>query len=208
MGHIPPGVDLYATARKFTNVCAGAAPQMFLANESLPNLLAQNADVVRLAIFGHTHADEMRLLVPDHSARISAIAALGVPLKVVPSITPVNGNRPTFTLASVNPATASLTDYTVVMASNLTGIDTTWAPEYTYSTTYHEPAFDALSLATLIPTLQADPAAKSVASQTYLRAYFPGDLSPILQLAWPQYACSLNHDSAAAFATCACAATK
>jgi sphingomyelin phosphodiesterase acid-like 3 len=208
MGHIPPGVDLYATARKFTNVCAGAAPQMFLANESLPNLLAQNADIVRLAIFGHTHADEMRLLVPDHSARISAIAALGVPLKVVPSITPVNGNRPTFTLVSVNPATASLTDYTVVMASNLTGVDTTWAPEYTYSTTYHEPAFDSLSLATLIPTLQADTAAKSAASQAYLRAYFPGDLSLILQLAWPQYACSLNHDSAAAFAACACAATK
>jgi sphingomyelin phosphodiesterase acid-like 3 len=208
MGHIPPGVDLYATARKFTNVCAGAAPQMFLANESLPNLLSANADIMRLAIFGHTHADEMRLLVPDHSARVSAIAALGVPLKVIPSITPVNGNRPTFTLASINPSTASLTDYTVVMASNLTGVDATWAPEYTYSTAYHQPAFDAASLTNLIPALEADPAAKSDASKTYLRAYFPGDMSLILQLAWPQYACSLSHDTAAAFAACACAATK
>jgi len=208
MGHIPPGVDLYATARKFVNVCAGAAPQMFLANESLSNLLAQNADIVRLAIFGHTHADEMRLLVPDHSARVSAIASLGVPLKIVPSITPVNGNRPTFTLASVDPATALLADYTVVMASNLTGIDAIWAPEYTYSTAYHQPAFDAPSLTNLIPALQADPSAKTAASQTYLRSYFPGDMSLILQLAWPQYACSLNHDSAAAFAACACAVTK
>jgi sphingomyelin phosphodiesterase acid-like 3 len=208
MGHIPPGVDLYATARKFANICAGASPKMFLANESLADLLAANADVVRLAIFGHTHADEMRLLVPDRSARVSAIAALGVPLKVVPSITPINGNRPTFTLAKVDPATASLVDYTVVMASNLTGIDATWAPEYTYSTTYHQPAFDAYSLTNLIPALQADPSAKSAASKAYLRAYFPGDLSLILQLAWPQYACTLNHDSAAAFAACACAATK
>jgi sphingomyelin phosphodiesterase acid-like 3 len=208
MGHIPPGVDLYATARKFANVCAGAAPQMFLANESLADLLSGNADIVRLAIFGHTHADEMRLLVPDHSARVSAIAALGVPLKVIPSITPVNGNRPTFTLASVDPATASLADYTVVMASNLTGVDASWAPEYTYSTAFHEPAFDAYSLTKLIPALQVDSAAKSAASQTYLRAYFPGDMSLILQLAWPQYACSLNHDSAATFAACACASTK
>jgi len=208
MGHIPPGVDLYATARKFANVCAGAFPKMFLGNESLANLLSANADVVRLAIFGHTHADELRLLTPDRSARVSAIAALGVPLKVVASITPINGNRPTFTLAKVDPATASLADYTVVMASNLTGVDATWAPEYTYSTAYREPAFDAYSLTNLIPTLQADPAAKSDASKAYLRAYFPGDLSLILQLAWPQYACSLNHDSAAAFSACACAATK
>ncbi len=65
MGHIPPGVDLYSTARNSANVCAGARPQMFLASESLAELLARNADVVRLALFGHTHADEMRLLTPD-----------------------------------------------------------------------------------------------------------------------------------------------
>jgi sphingomyelin phosphodiesterase acid-like 3 len=214
MGHIPPGVDLYATARKFANVCAGAKPQMFLANESLANLLANNADVVRLALFGHTHADEMRLLTPESTATPSAASTTpsaspaGVPLKVIASITPVNGNRPTFTLASIDPATASLADYTVVMASNTTGLATTWSPEYTYTTTYHEPAFDAASLATLIPALEADPAAKTSVSQAYLRNYFPGDLSSILQLAWPQYTCSLRHDSAAAFTACACAATK
>lgn len=206
MGHIPPGVDLYATARKFANVCAGASPQMFLGSESIADLLAHNADVVRLALFGHTHADEMRLLTPEPS--LASAPMLGVPLKVVASITPINGNRPTFTLASIDPATATLTDYTVIMASNLTGVDATWAPEYTYSSAYHLPAFDAASLAKLIPVLQADPAAKTPASQAYLKNYFPGDLSLILQLAWPQYACSLNHDSAATFAACACAGTK
>jgi sphingomyelin phosphodiesterase acid-like 3 len=207
MGHIPPGVDLYATARRFADVCAGARPQMFLASESLAELLAQNADIVRLAIFGHTHADEMRLLRRD-SAAASAAAALGVPVKVVASITPINGNRPTFTIASVDPVTSSLADYTVVMASNLTGVGTTWAPEYTYSSTYHQSEFDTASLAKLIPELEADPAAKTAASQAYLRNYFPGDISPILQLAWPQYACSLENDSARSFAACACAATK
>jgi sphingomyelin phosphodiesterase acid-like 3 len=209
MGHIPPGVDLYATARKFANVCAGAKPQMFLASESLAELLSQNADIVRLAIFGHTHADEMRLLRPDSAATSApATAALGVPLKVVASITPINGNRPTFTLASVDPVTASLADYTVVMASNRTGVGTTWSPEYTYSTTYHMPAFDAASLAKLIPELEGDPAAKTAASQAYLRNYFPGDISSMIQFAWPEYACSLEHDSAQSFAACACAAAK
>ena len=208
MGHIPPGVDLYSTARNSANVCAGARPRMFLASESLAELLARNADVVRLALFGHTHDDEMRLLTPDDGpqARITAIS--GVPVKIVASISPVNGNRPTFTLASIDPATATLADYTVFMASNLSGVAAKWAPEYTYSTTYHQRAFDAASLAKLIRGFQSDPSAKSPASQATLRNYFPGDISRAIQFAWPQYACTLEHDSARSFAACACAATK
>jgi sphingomyelin phosphodiesterase acid-like 3 len=207
MGHIPPGVNLYATARKLTNVCAGGKPQMFLGSEAL----ARNADVIRLALFGHTHSDEMRLLTPEAPAegpvapQQQPAATLGVPLKVVASITPVNGNRPTFTLAAIYPSTATLIDYTVIEASNTTGVDTTWAPEYTYSSTYHQPAFDAASLNTLIAGFQSARSAHTDASQAYLRNYFPGDMSAVLQLVWPQYACSLTHDSAAAFTACSCA---
>ena len=220
MGHIPPGVNLYATARKFTNVCAGGKPQMFLGSEALAETLAANADIIRLALFGHTHSDEMRLLTPEPDAGApqlalsqpkglaSEISAEGVPVKVVASITPVNGNRPSFTLAKIDPATATLVDYTVVMASNLTGVATTWSPEYTYSTAYHQTAFDSAALSSLISGFQADPSAKSPASQAYLGSYFPGDTSPILQLAWPQYTCSLNHDSAASFAGCVCPAAQ
>ncbi|MGP8259476.1 MAG: metallophosphoesterase [Acidobacteriaceae bacterium] len=209
MGHIPPGVDVYATARKNANLCAGGKPQMFLASESLPELLAANSDVVRLAIFGHSHADEMRLLTPEsNTTHPSAQSNLGVPLKIVSSITPINGNRPTFTLASIDPATATLDDYSVFMASNSTGVGTTWTKEYTYSTAYRERAFDAESLVSLIPALQADRTAKRAASQAYLRNYFPGDLSIALQGAWPQYTCSLDHDTAAGFSVCACSATK
>lgn len=201
MGHIPPGVNLYATARKFTNICAGGKPQMFLGSEALAETIAGNADVIRLALFGHTHSDEMRVLAPEPAA---SAGAPGVPVKVVASITPVNGNRPTFTLAKIDPATATLVDYTVVMASNLTGIATTWAPEYTYSSAYHQPAFDSAAVSALISGFQADPSAKTAASQAYMGSYFPGDISPILQLAWPQYACSLDRDSAASFAACVC----
>jgi len=207
MGHIPPGVDVYASARKNANVCAGDKPQMFLATDALAHLLARNADIIRLALFGHTHADEMRLLMQRvPGAYIGAIT--GVPVKVVASITPINGNRPSFTLASLDPTTATLVDYSVVMASNSTGVGTTWSKEYTYSTTYHMQAYDAAALTRVIPVLQSDHAAKTAASQAYLRNYFPGDLSPILQLAWPQYACSLDDDSAASFSACMCGATK
>jgi len=212
MGHIPPGVDPFNTIRNLPRVCFGAKPTMFLSSESLADLLARNSDIVRLALFGHTHSDEMRLLTAEAAASTQrttdngqlTTTPLGVPVKLVPSITPVNGNRPTFTLATIDPATANLTDFTVMEASNLTGIDPTWAPEYTYSTAYREPAFDSASLGSLIQGFAADPSARSAASQAYLRNYFPGDVSALLQLAWPQYTCAMSHDSGAAFTACAC----
>jgi len=217
LSHIPPGVDLYSTARKLTNVCAGGKAQMFLGSEQLADILASYPDIIRLALFGHTHSDEMRLLTHESSGPASQNGQPtskngerttddGVPLKIVPSITPVNGNLPTFTLASVDPASATLTDYTVFIASNSTGIGTAWSPEYTFSSAYRQPAFNAASLTRLIAGFQADPGAQTSASQAYLRDYFPGDASSVIKFAWPQYACSMDHDSAASFAACACRA--
>ncbi|MGA1982908.1 MAG: hypothetical protein ABSG84_10555 [Acidobacteriaceae bacterium] len=223
LGHIPPGVNLYATARRAPNLCAGGKPQMFLGSEGLAEILSSYPDIVRLALFGHTHSDEMHLLMSPPLS-LQGAEDIGkdlkgtippnlppqpaIPLKITASITPVNGNRPTFTLASVDPSSATLIDYTVIMASNLTGVAATWSPEYTYSAVYHQATFDAAALAALISGFQADPGAKSAASQAYIRNYFPGDISPILTLAWPQYACSMDHNSDQSFTACACAAAK
>jgi sphingomyelin phosphodiesterase acid-like 3 len=209
LAHIPPGVNLYASARSLLTLCEGSQPNLFLSSEKLAEVLAANADVVRLALFGHTHSDEIRLLLPerptDNDQR--STPPLGVPVKIVASITPVNGNNPSFTLATIDPATATLADYTVIAASNPLRDDTTqWGPSYTYSAAYHQRAFDSAALLSLISALQADPGATTPASQAYLQNYAPGEPSPILQLAWPQYTCSLNHDSAAAFTACSCAA--
>lgn len=219
LGHIPPGTNFYATVRRLATSCVSGKPQMFLGSERLAEILAENADIVRLAIFGHTHSDEMHLLTTETAAgdaphpasgirNTDRVNSAGVPLKIIASITPVNGNRPTFTLAAVDAATATLVDFTVIMASNLTGVDTSWSPEYTYSAAYGKPAFDAGAVSSLIAGFHADPAAGSAASQAYLRNYFPGDISGVIRLAWPQYTCSMDHDSGQSFTACACAAVK
>ncbi|MDP9039184.1 MAG: metallophosphoesterase, partial [Acidobacteriota bacterium] len=210
VGHIPPGINLYSTARKLTDVCGGGKPVTFLASDQLARTLAANAGTVRLALFGHTHSDEMLLLVPETDSTApptpAARPAAGVPVKLVASITPVNGNLPTFTLAWVDPGTADLKDYTVLQASNATGIDAAWTPAYTYSAAYHQPAFDAPALHTLIAGFQTDRSAHSPGTQAYIRNYFPGGgAATLLQLAWPEYACGLDHTSSAAYAACICA---
>jgi sphingomyelin phosphodiesterase acid-like 3 len=138
-------------------------------------------------------------------------SASGVPVKILPSISPVFAELPSFTLAKVDPRTAILKDYSVVMASNSTGVDTTWAQTYTFSDTYHLPDFSPDSLTQLITIFQSDPAAQKPASQAYLREYrhyfFDDHSAPLLPY-WPRYACATDHISAASFTACACAATK
>jgi len=208
LGHIPPGVNLYASAKRMLLSCSANSAQPFLATDSLATALAENTDIVPLALFGHTHSDEIRLLSPDDlvppNTASTHAATAGVPVKIVPSITPINGNLPAFLVAKIHPAAATLTDYTVVEASDRTGIGTTWKPAYTYSARYHKHAFDSASVSSLINELHGDPTLSTAASQAYVGSYTEGVPTPILQLAWAPYTCALSHTTSKSFAACAC----
>jgi len=200
MGHIPPGIDPFVTIVKMKNVCAGKKPTVFLSSDDLANTLADYGDVIRLAIFAHTHMDEMRLLsVPGKKP---------VAVKMVPSISPVNGNNPSFTIASIDPRTATMLDYRVIVASNQTGIHTEWTQEYDYGQAYHEPAYAAPELAALIHTFTDDPDVQSPASHAYLHYYYVRDLSLELRLFWPQYTCALSNFTEDGYRACRCATAK
>jgi sphingomyelin phosphodiesterase acid-like 3 len=207
MAHIPPGVDPYATIRSMRNICAGEAPTLFLSSDAMASTLAEFGDVVRLAIFGHTHMDELRLLETNKPADGTA-AVSPVPLKVIPSISPINGNSPSFVVAQVDAATATLRDYRVVAASNATGIDTKWTEAYNFRKAYGSANFNAKSVADLVAGFHADPQAQSAASHEYLKNYFVRDASLVLQAFWPQYVCALDHRTAETYRSCTCASGK
>jgi sphingomyelin phosphodiesterase acid-like 3 len=165
------------------------------------------SDVVELAIFAHTHMDEVRVLKAENEAQ-GAAAQNGVAVKMVSSISPINGNAPSFTLARVDGATAGLKDFQVFAASNATGKDTTWHKEYDWGQTYHEAEFSPQAVSKVIAGFEADPGAKTEASQDYIRSFYAGVDSPLLGLVWPQYVCGLEHDSAQGFKACVCPAGK
>lgn len=196
MGHIPPGVNVYSTVRKLADVCGAGKPVMFLHGNRLNELLAQYAGTVRLALFAHTHMDELRLL--------GAVNGPGVAVKLVPSISPVDGNNSAFTVARVDPSTAVLQDYWVIAASNQTGKGTKWTKEYDYRRAYHEPAFTPAALRGLIAGFRADSKAQTEASQEYIHDYFVAGGARELAPFWPAYVCSLDHPSADGYADCVC----
>ena len=201
MGHIPPGIDLHATATRFIDVCGGQSPIMFLASEKMADVIAEFGDVVQLAIFAHTHMDEMRLLKVDGQ---SSASSKSVAVKVVSSISPINGNHPSFTLAQIDAYSAALVDYKVFVASNLTGNDTAWTEEYDYARSFHEREFNPSSVSELIAGFAADPSAKTQASQNYIVDFSVGYATPLLSLVWPQYVCTLSNHTQQAFKACVC----
>jgi sphingomyelin phosphodiesterase acid-like 3 len=196
MGHIPPGVDLHATVSKMVDVCGGQEPKMFLSSEKLADALTDSADVIQLAIFAHTHMDEIKLLKDESGSTVA--------VKLVPSISPINGNRPSFTLAQVDPSLAALRDYKVFTASNQTGVDTAWSEEYDFDRSYKEAEFDAPSVTHLIAEFIAGSGAKTQASQNYIQDFSAGSSSTVLQMFWPEYVCTLSNHTQQSFRACFC----
>jgi sphingomyelin phosphodiesterase acid-like 3 len=216
MAHIPPGIDAYSTFTKHRNVCGGKSPETFLGSEALANTITDFPDVIRLTLFGHTHMDEFRAYTtPDGT----------IPGKLVPSITPVNGNNPSFTIAAIEPATATLKDYNVFTAANQTNIanswdnkNIAWSKEYSFSTTYHLPDLSGSSLAKLTNSFLTDKSGNSEASHTYQQFFYAGIPDAVknisanvkaaaMQIVWPTYACAITHADAASFQSCVCPAT-
>ncbi len=216
MSHIPPGVDPYATAMKVLDLCSGGKPTMFLKSEALPEAMEGYGDTIELAIFAHTHMDEMRLLRPA----AKGAPPEGVAVKLVPSISPINGNHPAFMVARIDAATAQLKDYQVFVASNQTGpdanaganaganfdanADAKWTEEYDFAQTYNEDGFTAASAADLIAGFKGDPAAQTAASQSYIRNFGAGTAARDLSAFWQPYTCALRNDGADAFRECVC----
>ncbi len=205
LAHIPPGVDAYSTLSKHGGgggICNSQAPESFLGSDALGDALTAFPDVIRLILLGHTHMDEMRIYKTSGGT---------IPGKLTPSITPVNGNTPSFTLAQVDATQAILKDYTVFVASNKTGIDATWSPEYTYSTTYHMPDYSGASAAKLAALFLADRNGSSPDARLYQHFFFAGphDIetaleSAAMQIVWPAYACTVTSAQTASFLRCAC----
>ena len=201
MTHIPPGVDVYTTFHRYLfapgEACNVKQPTMFLSSNALGDTIAEFGDVVRLAIFAHTHMDEIKLLQgPNGSA---------VPAKLVPSISPINGNDPSFLVAQVSPQTATMKDYEVFAATGAEGV--AWNREYRYSEVYGLPDFSAKSVAQLTSQLIDEKTGEDETSRAYEKYFLAGGgtfASLGLQRLWPAYSCSLREFDPASFHRCMC----
>jgi len=194
LGHVPPAVNPKGSLMNPT-LCTKGDADAYLSSDALSNALSVHADVVRLAIFGHTHMDELHLV---------GTKGAEVPMKIIPSVSPVEGNTPSVTVAKVDPASATLLDYTAYIASNTTGVNTTWTREYSFDETYGETSFTAKALDDLIGRFRADTTGTSAESLAYQTHFYKGHTPIPLGPFWEGYVCSLDHAIADGFKNCVC----
>ena len=232
MSHIPPGIDVYSSFRHYllspSEVCK-ATPRAFLADTSLADALLDYADVVRLALFGHTHMDEIRLLhrsgAPQASEAPAETAtsatsridgsksphaeAVAIPAKLVPSVTPYVGNHPAFLVGYVDPRTSVLKDWRTFVSPGPAGSAPPWAEAYRFTATYHLPDFSAASVLKLADGFTADKQGQSAESAAFRQHFYPGDIGIYalgLGQIWPAFACAVREDHPSAVHDCICAA--
>jgi sphingomyelin phosphodiesterase acid-like 3 len=196
LGHLPPAINPAASLAVKPSICKGGEPVSFQSTEDLAQLITANDGTIRLGLFGHTHMDEFHLVQSGSGA--------GVPIKVIPAVSPVDGNRPSFIVARVDPLSATIPDYTVYQASNTTGVDAQWSVEYSFDKTYGEPGFTPVALADIVARLRRDVAGTDQGSRTYQQHFLKGATGKKLSPSWAAYVCSLDHVTAQGFTQCFC----
>ncbi len=152
VGHIPPGVDVYASER-----ANGGTPVGFLApryNDVFINALLATPHTM-MTITGHTHMSSFRVVGPDPSRPT-------VPMLVVPSISPVFSNNPSFTLLRIDDTNASVQDTEVFVLDDLSLLAKNarqmahWRREYDFDSVFGHGAIDAAHLANVQNQLFGD----------------------------------------------------
>ncbi|MGC2130076.1 MAG: hypothetical protein WA629_08270 [Candidatus Aquilonibacter sp.] len=177
IAHIPPGIDVYATL----HAPAGSAPVPFLAdrfNDAFLTALDSSSTVV-MSIAGHTHMDSYRAIGPDAST-------LRAPMLVVPAVSPIFGNAPSFTVLDVDSVTAQVDDSQVFILTKAKD-DWTWHREYDFDSVYGRGAIDATHLWSVQQAIFGDERVR----RRFEEFYQGGDgTAPITDSTWRSYWCA------------------
>lgn len=180
--HVPPGIDAFSTA----HLAHGLAVVPFLDPEARDALLAAITapdDRVALAVAGHTHKFGFRIA--------GAGTPAAVPIVLVPSVSPIFGNGPSFLTVDVA-ANGSVVD---VRETSLVG--GRWR-RIGGLRDLGMAALSAKDLGTFAERLAHDPDLRS----RFARLYNGGLTGEITEGNWHVYACAIRAYSATQIRTC------
>ncbi|MDA8137439.1 MAG: metallophosphoesterase [Desulfobacteraceae bacterium] len=146
--HIPPGVDVYATlaannGEEVPPTVVSLMRENHLAR--LKGLFIEYASTIPAVLAGHIHRDDFRLLLADDGHGASVL--------VIPSISPVYANNPTYKVLDYSPDTFAIQDCATWY---LDGHDGEWKLGQRFSQAYGVEMLNAASLHQLWLDLRTD----------------------------------------------------
>jgi sphingomyelin phosphodiesterase acid-like 3 len=191
MMHIPPGIDSYKSAHNGAGKAATEFWQTKFFTQFL-DLMKTYGSIVQIALAGHTHMDDFRVLSPGGSAA-------PVAFRITPAISPIFGNNPGFSVLQYQVSTGEVTDIATYYL-NLAGgrSDPKWDLEYRFSNAYGYNTFSAENLQSLAAAIHSDPNVRHVFAGFYATCA----PSPIKPDNWQFYACSETQFTSSDYASC------
>jgi sphingomyelin phosphodiesterase acid-like 3 len=173
--HAPPGADEGTTAKSVDSTGHLAnATMMWEPNyqATFMQTLAKYPGVITLALAGHTHMDEYRIMSADNV------------VDIVPGVSPCFGNDPAFKIFEINRNSLAPADYSS-FNYDLAKTSAQFNSYYTYSEDYALNGPLGQSQQLLYPKLDTSNAMKA----SYRDHYYSGNnaASPITDTNWPVY---------------------
>jgi sphingomyelin phosphodiesterase acid-like 3 len=201
VGHIPPGLDAYATRNtggsRIVSMYMECGEQGASANcrdygHAVPNMLQRFSSTIALGIFGHTHQNEFR---------VAGEAKASVPIQIVPSISPIFRNNPGFLVVAADQK-FMWKDYTAWYLPSIKGSGQEagkWQMAYEFDKEYAQASWDAVALRNLV---------KKLGDNTAVRREFflwmaSGNPQAEVPVRWQEpYICGLTHMTPEAVLPC------
>ena len=191
MMHIPPGIDSY----KSSHAAGGKAATEFWQSHFFAqflDLMKTYGSIVQIALAGHTHMDDFRVLSPGGSAS-------PIVFRITPAISPIFGNNPGFSVLQYEMGTGDVSDIATFYLDLAGGDpDPKWALEYRFSTAYGYNTFSAQSLQSLAAAIHSDPSIRHV----FACYYGTSAPSPITSENWRFYVCSETQFTSSDYGSC------
>ncbi len=196
--HVPAGIDAYATAHSRAPTCAERITPLLREPYAtrLPELMREYAAPVQASLTGHIHHDSYRILTAPDGTILDVD-------KIVPAISPVFGQNPSFQIFRYEVTTGAPTGFETRYLSDLDAVSLsspgTWKIEYDFADVYGMPDFSAQSVMAMWRSI----AVPGPMRETFARLYNVGHGS-ISEEDMPSFLCALRHVDVEAFAACYC----
>jgi hypothetical protein len=195
--HIPPGLNGYSTAE---SVRQGGPAVTFWQPEltsGFLQLVRQHQSKVHIAIVGHTHMDDFRVIRLE-----------GKPVflsKISPAISPIYGNNPGFQIYQYDRETGTIQNFQTYYLTNLTtggnptaAGDGIWSLEYDFRETYGFSVLDPRTAMQLADRIGTDTATQ----QNYIKFYSVSAAPEINAQTIDAYRCAIFNVTPPEFQMC------
>jgi sphingomyelin phosphodiesterase acid-like 3 len=188
--HVPPGADIYSTARLVDSNGHLAGAQMMWNPDyqaSFLQILSKYPGIITFTLAGHTHMDEYRIM-----------SSYDV-LDITPGISPRSGNNPAFKVFTVSRYTGKPTDYKSINY-DLSVTPGQFNNYYAFWSSYLMQGLLDDSLTQLYPALVTN----NEKQTRYRSSYYSGYnlLNPITDANWPVYWCGIGNMGEPEFVDC------